>query len=119
MATKKKTTKRSKRNFRTELKRIVRFLNKGDRESYCLWHVLSALRGPDDGDDYIKRATTAVIRQAIGMKNDTVPALVREDSSTSKTKRVEMDDGSYNHFKCHAISAFRALGLDWDRVNPE
>lgn len=44
-------------------KRVKTFWN--DSEGALLWVVLSALRGPDDGDPAIKEGTTAAIRPVI------------------------------------------------------
>lgn len=36
----------------------------GEQERKMLWHVLTAMRGPDSENDTLKEATTAVIRAA-------------------------------------------------------
>lgn len=47
---------------------VVEHLNNASCEdARDLWNVLTALRGPDDGDEKLKWETTAVIRGAVGL----------------------------------------------------
>lgn len=41
---------------------IDAFLMRDDHESRDLWRILTALRGPDNDDERLKKTTTAVIR---------------------------------------------------------
>lgn len=118
MKTKKKIRKPEVEAWRAELKRIVRFLNKGDGGSRRLWDVLSALRGPDlEDSEEIKNCTTAVIRAAIGMKGEPIlPAHIEADCAPLAERRIQLPLGGY-HFKCHAERAFKALGLKWFEIN--
>jgi len=56
------------RSARKMLASIVKFLQVGDIESSDLWAILTALRGPDSGNDELKRATTSRLRHAIGLR---------------------------------------------------
>jgi hypothetical protein len=51
------------------LKAVVEVLNHDDDDSRLLWHILTALRGPDNSDKNLKEATTARLRHAIGIKH--------------------------------------------------
>lgn len=77
-----------------------------------LWDILTALRGPDDGDNNVKAATTGVIRHAVCGYD--CPGMVNRDSKYEKHVRESLPD---NHFTRHAVGAFRALGLKWHEVN--
>lgn len=94
-----------------------------DPERKGTWDVLSALRGPDDGNNLLKEATVAVVRgrvlprgprgaKLVGpmgvMANPDTPALARR-----RRDRV----GMHGHFLVHARAAFTALGLSWERTN--
>ena len=120
MRTKKKVSKVARKPkvdpWRAELARIVRFLNKGSDDSRALWDVLSALRGPDFNENaqIIKRFTTSVIREKVGLEPDMLPAEVRPDSVDGPAVRSEVP---YGHFYRHAYDAFHALGLDWPKTN--
>jgi hypothetical protein len=56
------------RSARKVLAGIVKFLQVGDIESFDLWAILTALRGPDSGDHELKQATTSRLRHAIGLR---------------------------------------------------
>jgi hypothetical protein len=114
---------------RTLLRQIVKFLNTDKTgDAGKLWHVLTALRGPDDESAELKAATTAVIRHAIGLKgtvttyngiqdgsNSTYTFILNRDTKKHTALRgVEMHG---SHFKQHANYAFMALGLNWWKVN--
>lgn len=89
-----------------------------DTEGGKLWSILTALRGPDDGDGSLKKATTAVIRHHIGVHAANLGgAVANPDSETLALFRRNFAFGSYNHFIFHAKLAFIALGLKWGAVN--
>jgi len=104
---------------------VVLFLN-GSRDGKKLWGILTALRGPDDDGLQAKWATTAVIRHAIGLNG-----YINEDEGYHFTenadepafvgvrKRIYNGAGSAHsiHFIDHAMAAFDALGLEWNKVN--
>lgn len=114
--------------FKQELARIVDFLNNNGEQSRKLWDVLSALRGPDSDNSTEKFISTEVIRDYIGLK-DAGPLLIMSsgDSEEKLERRLELFplDGRvfgprlerWTHFSNHALLAFQALGLKWDRVN--
>lgn len=52
---------------RKAIDHVVKVLNGGGNESRLLWHVLTALRGPDNDDDIVKLRSTARLRGAIGL----------------------------------------------------
>jgi hypothetical protein len=111
------------------LKIIVEFLNRDDLESRQLWHVLTALRGPDKCDDnkeLLKKSTTCVIRTKIGL-NKTSPsnygpngAMVYADTEDGPQVRMDATNrtsGVSPHFISHAELAFEVLGLAWKKKN--
>lgn len=95
-----------------------------------LWSILTALRGPDDGEykerTKLKNATTAVIRYTLLKR---VRKLSIEDlnniqnwwlsCSFDKEEYVELRKTlNHNHFCTHCRNAFDFLGLRWDELNP-
>jgi hypothetical protein len=115
-------------NVRAELKRIVNFLNTAPGEdSKDLWHVITALRGPDDDDYSVKTSTTSVIRYALGLTNSGVAIVNSDDELKYDDRRVRFPlTTGYNgkpmlstweHFSSHAYKAFKVLGLAWDKTN--
>lgn len=118
--------------FEQKLKEIVDYLNTGDHdETRKLWDVLTALRGPDNGHG--KAVTTSVIRHAIGLyemnrfgvnveRDDDLSVKARidydPDRVTTQKEEAEREDSNYSyHFFFHARYAFRALGLQWGKLN--
>jgi hypothetical protein len=100
------------------LKEVVRELNRGNRE---LWHILTALRGPDSGNKQLKDYTTARIRAVIGMmysgmssKNDeheqtfasVNPAPLAGEERFERNKLLER-----GHFRLHFLRAQEAIEL--------
>lgn len=81
-----------------------------------LWAVLSALRGPDNGDWKLKVATTAVIRHKLGLEKSNGQFVVMEDTELAVDYRKNLGDDN-SHFVSHAQRAFKALGLKWDALN--
>jgi hypothetical protein len=114
---------------RTLLRQIVKFLNTDKTgDAGKLWHVLTALRGPDDENKELKAATTAVIRHALGLKGTvTVFNGIQDGSDSTYTFILNRDSKKHvalrgvemhgSHFKHHANYAFEALGLDWWKLN--
>ena len=75
-----------------------------------LWDVLTALRGPDKVDAFVKKATTAVIRRAA------VPNLTRRVGADISNKQwVDLDvlkgRNVESHFQGHIENAVRTLEL--------
>lgn len=98
-------------------------------EKRKLWNILTALRGPDNSNDFsTKEATTAVVRAHFFWKDGHIPrdfidrgrdlfgSIIREDSTRHALKRVRDDDGGV-HFRSHVLKAFDAFGLKWDESN--
>lgn len=85
-----------------------------------LWFILTALRGPDNGDPALKSATTEVIRFAVFGRDtmNEVGAAASPDCEMKAAYRRTLNAGS-DHFQEHARSAFRVLGLKWDKVNEQ
>jgi hypothetical protein len=100
---------------------IRKFLSKNNYESYKLWHILTALRGPDyleDGDKgEVKGATTEVIRHfAVGDSNcECIGSLSGKDNAKKAGLRKQL--ANTDHFWAHAKLAFVALGLKWEKKN--
>jgi hypothetical protein len=87
-------------------------------EKKKLWDVLTALRGPDDGNDYSKNATTGVVRYyALGpiLNEDPIGAVVNKDRASFVIDRSSFSGTS--HFSDHIRKAFSVLELDWTRLN--
>ena len=110
MATKKELTKREAQQA---LKSLVKSLNKGGTHAGLLWSILSALRGPDSEDFQVKSLTTARIRGAIGLSEDTVGTFAIINSkklSAEELKQMQQilwKDGC--HFGNHYRDAVRAI----------
>ena len=91
------------------------------RTARQLWDVLSALRGPDNENNEVKHATTAIIRAACFPKTYSggdicIPATMCHDSERDRDARTASNKIGY-HFRRHAQTAFDALGLSWHEVN--
>jgi hypothetical protein len=121
--------KKRRETFKTMLPKIVRFLN-DNPEGRKLWDVLAALRGPDtsDYDHAGKKATTAVIRYAMGLrgvlgKNEFIYTVLPDTKTAAAIranlwqKEAQEQSALTGHFVNHAFDAFKALGLDWDSEN--
>ena len=79
-----------------------------------IWDILTALRGPDNYDHDLKKATTGLVRKAVFGSIDLPMAIVTpRDFAVYVDKRTH----SSGHFSNHAENAFNALGLKWDEVN--
>lgn len=106
---------------RWEVFKILReFFEKAEgEEAEATWDALTGLRGPDDGNDDNKAATTAVIRQHMLGPNieGRVCADFSYDSAERLSRRRTLKGGE--HFEEHARRAFVALGLGWHVVNVE
>lgn len=73
-----------------------------------LWSVMSALRGPDSGDEVLKYQTTGVIRaQAFGQRPHGIGFLTWNPISTS----IHCPEAPYSHFNSHIQYAAHALGV--------
>lgn len=112
-----KMTKRKQaqiKRARKALKEVVSILCTGSEAASGLWGILTALRGPDDGDNSVKEMTTARIRRAIGMKSHrNIPATVSTHgtfSTVSTTARGDSDEHFQRHVRM-AIDGARYLGL--------
>src|SRR5712664_690782 len=88
-----------------------------------VWHVLSALRGPDESQAYLlKEATTAVIRnklfgQDANFVSNVLGIDVYQDNNYRVEDRAKVDQDAPTHFQLHTINAFKALGLEWGKLN--
>jgi hypothetical protein len=126
------------RDWKEVLNEVVKRLNVQDEDSVNLWWVLTALRGPDGRKytfrsderdvsqanvvtlDDVKKATTAVIRHAIGLKDfvgngaTVMPDNIDYAAARSMGEPAEVVG---HHFSQHVVEAFRALGLKWETSN--
>jgi hypothetical protein len=92
------------------------FINNGDDAGADkLWDIISALRGPDDGNHDLKYATTEVIRYHVTGKS--YYANVSADNDGKAKYRDELVINQYDHFIQHAMKAFRSLNLNWRTNN--
>jgi hypothetical protein len=109
---------------------LVKAINT-DVDGKTLWNIISALRGPDRdlrilGDkeldmNSVKDATTCVLRYALGLNYGIQDGTggnywfsVNADTKAFAEYRKNIP---YDHFGQHARDAFRALGLEWTKVN--
>jgi len=92
----------------------------GRQPDKFIWQVLSALRGPDDGDSNLKNLTTARVRSIFGLEacaNSPTGAIVNDIPLPHRqiVRRNELLKKSGWHFKSHfeqAMSALQRLGYD-------
>jgi hypothetical protein len=91
-----------------------------------LWAILTALRGPDNGDNKSKDLTTALIRaKVVPLASDCVGAICHdhdlwEDAGKRRVDAIELSYNQINgipHFFTHAKWAFEALNLKWNTNN--
>lgn len=87
-----------------------------EHEKARVWRVLTALRGPDTGDEKLKAATTAVIRGKVFGGSISEQADTSSDSERHTMYRLQIPNG-YDHFIAHARDAFNTLGMNWDYTN--
>jgi hypothetical protein len=121
MISKKKqaTVRRLLKNFEKEILKANKNVRRDDSIAFGIWSVLTGLRGPDiiDQRDEIKQSTTGIIR----LKS--LPRLVRyvayDINSDCEYYAKFRNEMKAPHFKTHAVSAFEALGLEWNSVNKE
>lgn len=112
--------------LREVLNSIDEMLSKGwDSSSagHKLWDILSALRGPDNGEDSLKYATTGIIRRKAFPKTFTritglssTRAVSAPDSFEKLAVRREQAN-AYDHFSRHYRRAFHSLGLSLGELN--
>lgn len=81
-----------------------------------LWDILSALRGPDDGNSDAKDAATAVIRWYVFKRTD-IPGGMIINQDTPEYASYRISSARSYHFSRHVSAAFAALGLKLYEVN--
>ncbi len=113
------------------LSRFTRFMADPEicqGEKKALWDILTALRGPDqsafarssDGSrsvidsDTVKDATTAVVRDALGLTPLRGLVGIVSGCDAPELAKVRSDIGdNFGHFLAHVRAAFDALDLKW------
>ena len=84
----------------------------GGNES-ALWNLLTVLRGPDDGNDELKRLTTARIRGFLGFRS---PIYIYKTDKLTEEQRdrrdILLDQGSI-HFSSHYSCATSVIRNFW------
>lgn len=90
----------------------------GDTASDQLWHVLTALRGPDSGNNDLKAMTTTHVRmtafpkffeaQQSGSIASVMATIVGQRMDQNQMYYCNSDD----HFLTHIYYAFKALAID-------
>jgi hypothetical protein len=91
-----------------QLDKIVDILNEGTLTSRSLWSILSALRGPDNEDPFVKGKTTSKVRGAIGLRHYAVSASVNNEALESDPE-FTVGEKVQTHFEYHYKSAYAAL----------
>lgn len=96
-------------------------------DSRGLWNVLTTLRGPDNEIELVKLATTGLVRKCLFGDRAIRPydeqgTLIGPGGcvypATDKAEYVELRKSlELNHFVTHGKMAFKALGLEWDKLN--
>lgn len=99
------------KNLITKFRKFWRSL--GELEQKRLWHILTALRGEDDGEDDVKYRTTARIRGllfGIRLKDEGLCGFFRPNplDDTTDTNR-DLFKQSSEHFQSHIRIALNAL----------
>jgi hypothetical protein len=100
---------------------VVAVLNGLRAEAKPLWDILTALRGPDDGNPDLKQITTATVRGAIGiMSGGNTGAIVSNQRPFGAdldrfllTDRLQNEHKAAYHFVSHyreALIALKSLG---------
>jgi hypothetical protein len=118
--------KSSRARAKELIEQIVKVLNEdsktfdlGDEESggRALWDILTALRGPDNGNYHLKEETTAKIRAGIGLKHGNVGYATVSDSkplpstdyrAVNRAILAKFPDDK-NHFSFHYAKAIQGL----------
>lgn len=126
MTTKKKGTKTRPLTFKQVLDIVDTALARGNSTSEKLWDVLTALRGPDTNEYYLKSEITVLIRRKALPKTtkahmDSGATLAdfgydepKDAKISSGTVGYEREGYGYKrrgHFRNHAIKAAEALGI--------
>ncbi len=82
------------------------------RKDHILWEILTALRGPDSGDEVLKDNTTAKLRGALFHKLARANGAISLERSIPEHVEHIDPDGKEFHFLSHfnrAVEAFRKL----------
>lgn len=111
--------KSRKAEIKKLLKQVVKVLNEDTKESAMLWDILSALRGPDILYPPVlvrelKELTTARIRAAIGLRDNTTACFMVSLDPLSPENRSSRDSilkelTSLTHFRWHYQEAVKAI----------
>lgn len=112
--TSKQREAKNKKEAKAVLRKVVSVLNRGGQGSSDLWHILTALRGPDnDNTSGLKEAATARIRGFIGLKpyNTSFGAII-QDTPLADYRRIQRDDylsSANGHFRSHYNRAVASI----------
>src|SRR5271170_6672284 len=100
------------------------YVDMADEEREKLWDILTALRGPDNGEQALKVATTGLIRAAtLGyiagqrLQEFATTVTFADNIQHMQIRESQRRDSDNFHFLAHARGAFRALGLRWNDDN--
>jgi hypothetical protein len=104
---------RDEKEARKLLDNLVLFLNDGSGGAAALWHILTALRGPDNPDsEQLKCFTTQRVRGIIGLEGVFAYSSRMELGPEEIRVREDFRAHSQLHFDTHfsrAIGAIRRL----------
>ena len=106
---------KNKKEAKAVLRKVVSVLNWGGQGSSDLWHILTALRGPDhhENTNRLKDTTTARIRGFIGLKpyNTSFGATI-QNTPLADYRRIQRDDclsSADDHFRSHYNRAVASI----------
>jgi hypothetical protein len=116
MVKRKRSRIRTSTSFLVHMKEYFRDRTISNVHKKRVWNVITALRGPDDENTFLKEATTAVIRHKVMGGHIPVGAIINPDNDVYAKHRRNMD-ARYDHFSRHVMYAFDALKLDWNGTN--
>lgn len=96
------------------LETVISYLNHGDHGE--VWAILSALRGPDSGNDELKYLTTARIRAVLGLQVCGLMVNYHPLNDEQKVERDRLLSRASPHFTRHyqeaVVEIRKAKGYD-------
>lgn len=78
-------------------------------DTWEIWHIVSALRGPDHGNDRLKELTTARIRAIVGISSKHVTVHSYPLTIEERQERDILLSEASQHFRSHYRDACIAI----------